>query len=138
MTRRRHRHATAGNGLAGLQHWRGVTIAAALAMWLGAVLAGFSLAPMPVAASPAATAHLLVESAPADNESNHAVSPFCEGSAVCCAILPSTGQMEVRQQTASGAASTLWVSFGMRRPDPPPPRARAGSFAKSMNTTNRA
>ncbi|PKQ09125.1 MAG: hypothetical protein CVT73_04305 [Alphaproteobacteria bacterium HGW-Alphaproteobacteria-12] len=121
-----------------MRHWRGIAIAAALTIWLGTVPAGFSLAPMPVAASPAAMAHLPVESAPADDESDHAVSPFCEASAVCCAILPPTGQMEVRQQTDSGAASTLWVSFGMRRPDPPPPRARAWSFAKSMNSTNRA
>lgn len=123
MTQRRREHATAGNGLAGLRQWRGVAVLAALVMWLGAVLPGFCLAPMPAAASQAAMTHLPTGDAPADAEGDHAVSPLCAASAVCCAILPPTEQMEKRQQTAADTTLPLWVSFAARRPDPPPPKS---------------
>tara|TARA_R110000824_G_scaffold3234_4_gene15140 strand:- start:56013 stop:56405 length:393 start_codon:yes stop_codon:yes gene_type:complete len=127
MTRRR-RHTTAGNGLAGLRHWRGVAVLAALALWLGAVLSGFCLAPMSAAASPAAMTHLPVESAPADAADEHAVGLLCATSAACYAILSPTGQMEERQQVAANATLPLWVSFVTRRPDPPPPKACLGAL----------
>jgi len=128
MTRRRHRYSTAGNGLAGLRRWRGIAVLAALALWLGAVLPGFCLAPMPAAASPAAMTHLPVESAPADAADEHAVGLLCATSTVCCAILSPTGQMEERQQAAANTTLPLWVSFVTRRPDPPPPKAGAGAL----------
>lgn len=123
MTGRRHRYATAGNGLAGLRHWRGVAIAASLALWLGAVLPGLCLTSMPAAASPATMTHLPAGNAPADAEGDHAVSPLCAASAVCCAILPPTEQVEKRQQIAADTTLPLWVSFVTRRPDPPPPKS---------------